>query len=214
MPRFVLCGDVHGKWNKLFSICEKHQEQPHHPDTPLLVIGDMGIGFGGRLDPELPVNCYFFRGNHDNPTICKAHPKYAVDWGMWNGMFIVAGGDSVDKKWRCAGYDWWADEQLNREELELMLVDYEKAKPRIVVTHEAPFRLHNLMAAAARLRDPDTERWGEPRGNSTAFALDSMLKVHRPEMWFFGHWHTSLSVLLHGTRFRCLDELEIEEITL
>lgn len=206
----VLVGDAHGKFDKLAEVCD------NFADRTILVIGDVGLGFPRQPpgDP-LPPNVFHFRGNHDNPIVCKAHPRFTMDYGMWKGLFIVGGAASIDAKWRTPGISWWADEQLSRDDFELATEAYAKAKPRVVVTHEAPFRFHKLLAAGARLKDPNTEGWGEPKGNATAFALDDMLRIHQPETWICGHWHQSLEYSHKEMRFICLDELEpmpIEDI--
>lgn len=205
----VIVGDVHGKWPMLKNVCDKYAHKT------VLGLGDVGIGFPGRT-PNLPTNFRFFRGNHDNPSVCRAHPQYAVEYGMWNGLYIVAGADSIDKKWRKEGVDWWADEQLDRESMELALEDYIKAKPDILVCHEAPFRIHQLAKAASCTYDRNNEAWGEPKGNSTAFLLDSMIQAHMPKMLVHGHWHNPLIYKQWGCVFVSLGELEafdLEEAT-
>lgn len=197
----VLIGDVHGKWPMLKNVCDKYK------DKIVLGIGDVGIGFPGRT-PVLPENFRYFRGNHDNPPICRAHPQYTVEWGMWNGVYIVAGADSIDKKWRKDGIDWWPTEQLSREEMDLALEDYTKTKPDILICHEAPFLLHKIQKEASCTYDPNNASWGEPRGNATAFLLDSMLKVHMPKLLVHGHWHNALIYKQWGCVFISLGELE------
>lgn len=196
----ILCGDTHGEWDKLAMTCAIHKSKT------VLVIGDVGLGFARHKDLKpWPQNLWFFRGNHDNPATCQKHPNFVGDYGMWRGLFVVGGAKSVDADRRTPGLDWWADEEMNREDLEMMLESYTAAQPEIVVTHEAPFRLHTLLAESARLRDPRTAQWGTPRGSPTAFALDDMLNIHTPKLWVFGHWHVNLSVRARGTTFRCLD---------
>jgi hypothetical protein len=197
----VIVGDVHGKWAMLKNVCDKY------PDKTVLGLGDVGIGFPGQ-EPKLPENFRFFRGNHDNPRVCRAHPQYAVEYGMWNGLYLVAGADSIDKKWRTEGKDWWPDEQLGRETMELALEDYIKVKPDVLICHEAPFSLHQIAKAASCASDRNNEVWGDPKGNSTAFLLDVMIQAHMPKMLVHGHWHTSLIYKQWGCVFVSLGELE------
>lgn len=206
LENIVLLGDVHGEWKLVNAICRKFK------DKIVLGIGDIGIGFDNHKIPILPSNFCFFRGNHDNPKLSKVNPKYTVDYGMWNGLYIVAGGDSVDKKMRVENLDWWSDEQLSREDMEKVLDDYCKVKPNILVCHEAPFRFHNLLCSAAVLDVPDRVRWGIPRGNSTAFLLDSMIQYHMPDYLFFGHWHVSVSGKYNNCQYRCLNIGETFEL--
>ncbi len=170
---------------------------------PILLIGDVH----GKIS-EYNKILKAFEGKHDCPKMCHAHPNCLGKWGVIEpGIFFVSGADSVDKKWRTDGLDWWADEQLCREDMELALEDYEKAKPDILLCHEAPFELHNLLHAAAVTRSPESEGWGKPRGNSTAFLLSSMLKSHMPKKVVFGHWHVSLKYRWRGCEFICLADL-------
>ncbi len=41
----------------------------------------------------------------------------------------------------------------------------------------------------------------------TMQALNAMFELHRPDLWFFGHWHRSAGAVIDGTRFQCLGEL-------
>jgi predicted phosphodiesterase len=199
--KIYIIGDVHGKFREYKKLCDSFPE-----DSISLQLGDMGVFRQG----DLPVmdRHYFFRGNHDNPSVCRAHSKYAVEYGMWNGLYIVAGADSIDKKWLTSGVNWWPDEQLDRETMELALEDYIKTKPDILVCHEAPFKLHQIAKAASCTYDRNNESWGEPRGNSTAFLLDSMIQAHMPKMLVHGHWHNPLIYKQWGCVFISLGELE------
>jgi predicted phosphodiesterase len=198
----VILGDIHGKWSNLRAVCERYKTRT------VLGLGDIGLGFPGQ-DPILPENFRFFRGNHDNPAVCKSHPKSVGDYGIIvPGVFVLAGGDSVDKDYRTAGVDWWGDEQLNREAMDLALDNYLEYKPEILVCHEAPFRLHELQAAASCTHNRNNEAWGKPKGNSTAFLLDSMIRAHMPKMLIHGHWHNPLVYKQWGCVFVSLGELE------
>jgi predicted phosphodiesterase len=202
LNEIVIVGDIHGKWPMLHNICDKYK------DRIVLGLGDIGLGFVGHRDPTFRENFRFFRGNHDNPAVCKAHPQSIGDYGMWGDVYFLAGADSIDKKWRREGVSWWADEQLDRETMELALEDYIKAKPDILICHEAPFRIHQIHKAAAVTHDRNAEGWGEPKGNSTAFLLDSMIQSHMPKMVVHGHWHNPLIYKQWGCIFVSLGELE------
>lgn len=197
----VIIGDVHGKWPMLNNVCNKYSNKT------VLGLGDVGIGFPGS-QPKLPENFRFFRGNHDNPVVCREHPQYTVEYGLWNGVYILAGADSIDKKWRTPGVSWWPDEQLSPEVMQLALENYKNTKPDILICHEAPFRIHNLQKTASCTYDRNNEAWGEPKGNSTAFLLDKMIGYHMPKMLIHGHWHNPLIYKQWGCVFISLGELE------
>lgn len=208
LTKIALIGDVHGKIPEYLKIRAQYKRS--------LQIGDMGLGFPGISFPHKKGHS-FIRGNHDDPEASRSHKSYAKDYGMWEGIFLVAGADSIDKTYRTPGLSWWADEQLNREDMELMTEEYAKAKPDFVVTHEAPFRLHSFLKEAAAIRDPNTAAWGPSKGNSTAFALDDLFTIHKPKVWVFGHWHCDLTFNLKKslkTVFVCVDELSVYELEL
>jgi predicted phosphodiesterase len=201
----VVVGDIHGKWPMLNNVCYKYANKT------VLGLGDVGIGFPGSKE-RLPENFKFFRGNHDNPSVCRSHPQYTVEHGMWNGLFILAGANSVDQKWRTPHVDWWPDEQLSTDELEKALDAYKKEKPDILVCHEAPFAIHNLHKEACIIHNRDNERWGEPKGNATAFMLDRMIQSHMPKLVIHGHWHNPLIYKQWGCVFISLGELEVLDL--
>ena len=39
-----------------------------------------------------------------------------------------------------------------------------------------------------------------------------MFEKHQPKLWFFGHHHKSWTMMIDGTQFRCLNELEVYDI--
>jgi hypothetical protein len=196
-----LIGDIHGKMNDLFKICDAE------PSVQFIGIGDVGIGFGGK--DVLPSNFKFIRGNHDNPRVSKLHPHFITDYGMYGNAFLLGGADSIDKKWRTENVDWWRDEELTGEELDLALEAYVKARPDILISHEAPFAMHHVLKAANELKHGgDVYGFGPVRGTRTAFMLDEMIKQHAPKYAIFGHWHINISVKPRNkTQYICLDEL-------
>ncbi len=204
-------GDVHGKFKKYERILKKLPS-----GAKSLQLGDMGYGFHRNEKVPIVGENFFFRGNHDHPALCKNHPRYAKEYGMFDDVFVVAGANSIDKYSRKPGVDWWPDEEMFKEDMDLCLEDYKSSKPEIVISHEAPFYIHDLLATAAITRDPNNN-WGQPKGNETAFLLDRMLCAHVPRLWIFGHWHISLRFEMKRTfkspiTFVCLDELEVLDL--
>ena len=202
----LLIGDVHGKWHMMNRVVSNTTQD-------VVCVGDVGIGFTGEKDPVMPSNFKFIRGNHDNPEIISKQPGFLGDYGMTKyGFFVVGGADSIDKDLRTPGIDWWSNEQMSYTEMAKCREAYNEAKPDIVVSHEAPFFLHGILHAASVTLRPSYKSLGEPRGNSTAFLLDTLFLDHRPKMWYFGHWHTSLTFRQFGITFRFIDELETVEV--
>lgn len=201
MTSIFFIGDVHGKIKPWLKILKSLP-----PGSKSLTIGDIGIGFRGVRVPYLGDRHFLFAGNHDCPSLCAVHPNSVGRFGIWENVFFVSGGFSIDAAYRMPGITWWADEQLSWEEMEETLDLYVKTKPRVVATHDAPISLYPQLMAAVGSNGPVYE-------NSTAHLLEAMFTAHQPEFWFFGHWHGSWSRKINGTQFRCLDELEAFELT-
>lgn len=188
MKKIKFLGDIHGNFPVAINICN------NYPDHEIIVVGDFGMDEKSR-NRKFPNNLKFFRGNHDHPTYSIQHPNYLFDYGMYeDDIFILAGGDSIDKQYRKAGIDWWPDEQLNYTTMQNALEYYKQKKPKILVCHEAPFRYHYQLRNAAVTAKPYLSQFGDPKGNSTAFLLDDMIDAHIPNHIIHGHWHVSLKM--------------------
>ena len=109
----------------------------------------------------------------------------------------MGGAASPDRRLRVRGVDWWEDEECSVAELSAVVGRYAAAKPRIMVTHDAPSAAVEAVFPEARLFRPLSR---------TVQAFDAMLGFHRPDLWIFGHWHRSAGAAADGTRFQCLGE--------
>lgn len=192
----LLIGDVHGWSNKHLGIAKTV------PYT--LQVGDLGFRYRYLLD-ELDPECHkFIGGNHDNYDILKtgAIPHYLEDYGVWRGLAYVRGAYSVDRQWRTQGLDWWPEEEIEASKLPEIEAWWRAQKPRVLVTHEAPQGVFGLLGI------PD------PIKTKTASFLQHLWEIHQPEEWYHGHHHQSLAYTAEGTRFRCLAELETQEVSI
>lgn len=187
--RFI--GDIHGKFDSylnLISNCESS-----------IQVGDFGIGF--KPVPLIPVNHRFIRGNHDNPELCKTHPNWIVDGSFENGIFFIGGAHSIDQYKRIEGVSWWKEEEFTYAESYSMLDIYEACKPEVIVSHEAPESFINRHIYSNN----------ESR---TRQMLDSMLYIHKPALWIFGHYHRSINEKKNNTRFIGLNIEETFDINI
>jgi predicted phosphodiesterase len=194
----VLVGDVHAWWKELDALFARH------PKDDILLLGDCGIGFPQHPYPEnFPSRVKLLRGNHDNPEVCRKHPNYLGDYGYLEkqGLFFVSGAYSVDRDNRQEGVDWWRDEELSIVDFDKALTLYKEKKPRIVVSHEAPYELvRDIYSLKLRYRHKGVSRTGQ--------ALDAMFEAYQPETWIHAHHHISLVNKFKGTLFISLAELE------
>ncbi len=183
-------GDVHGNRNDNMT---KYVALTKEVDASIQV-GDFGAGFTPL--PQLDINNRFIRGNHDDPAICAASPNWIPDGTSEGDTFFVGGAYSIDKDDRTIGIDWWEDEEISWGRLNEIIDDYARIKPRGMVTHDCPRSIaHSL--------------WKHILISSrTANALEAMLNIHQPEIWIFGHYHSSVRETINGTKFICLAELE------
>lgn len=209
---YTFIGDAHGKIKDLLQLITRLRTFKDSNRTPgrIIQLGDMGLGFSGVILPPQDDAFAFIRGNHDSPSLCRQHPNYARDWGMYNGIFLVAGAYSIDSDWRIQWQNqnpgkhvWWPDEELPDEQLEAAYQQYLVSRPNIVATHEAPASVgRQILECGFRIEKSSCI------ASRTAVALQRMFAKHQPEHWFFGHYHRSWQTEIEGTTFTCLNELE------
>ena len=202
----LIIGDVHGDIVKYGKLIKKSRSS--------IQVGDLGLGFpdcyGARMtnlfrlmDAKNHEHHKVLRGNHDNPEVFRSLKSYLGDWGLLpaQNLFFMSGAWSIDKAWRTPGFDWWADEELSQDQLDLALEEYKKFKPRFVVTHDCPLSLYQFLC-----------KGGTIIPNRTNHTLQLMLDSHAPERWYFGHHHQTKEIFHpDGTLFRCLNEHETYE---
>ncbi|MEE8577732.1 MAG: hypothetical protein V3T31_10795 [candidate division Zixibacteria bacterium] len=217
----LLIGDVHGDIVKYQRLIKRGRSS--------LQVGDLGLGFPDkygarmtnlfrRLDPKIHECHKVLRGNHDNPDVFLGHEytdefgkrhkilplqSYLGDWGYLpdQDLFFMSGAFSIDKDWRTPLLDWWPNEELDTPTLRDVVEFFIRMQPRFVVTHDCPLCIY-----------PELAGKGVIIPNNTALALDMMYLGHKPEKWYFGHWHQTKEILhKDGTLFRCLAEYEAYE---
>jgi hypothetical protein len=88
---------------------------------------------------------------------------------------------------------------------------YTKARPRIVLTHDAPTEIaHLAWANARRIRPPDPDAEFQP--SRTNQFLARLLEQHQPRLWLFGHHHRDWTYREGETLFVCVGELSFVDI--
>lgn len=204
MSKLRLVGDVHGYTGNYLDMVK---------DVPLsLQVGDVGFRYDDlkTLDSD---KHRIVAGNHDN--YCEDEngkfylqtPHFLGDYGVWEApgfgpVFYVRGAWSIDQDVRTWGLDWWPKEELSIAELHDALALYTEVKPRLVVTHDCPSTVADILLA------------GKPRFATcrTSHGLEAMFRTHQPKWWIFGHYHVDWRQQIEGTTFVCLDELSVFDL--
>ena len=208
-----LIGDIHGHFNIYKRIIKAAPAS--------IQVGDLGVGFrigghgprDGEFRPNPPYdtmcaqNALFIRGNHDNPAVCRRHPRYIDDGHVVNDMMFIGGAYSIDWEFRTEGYSWWRDEELSIQQLNMLVTDYIRLKPRVMITHDCP----REVGEAIIMSMPNPVAGRQLIQTRTGQAFQEMMNAHSPELWVFGHYHHSFDHVLRGTRFVCLAEFEYRD---
>ena len=201
-------GDLHGKVFEYFGQAAEVAES--------IQVGDFGFGM---ISPKLTDaskrfqesgDHVFIRGNHDSPRHCEAAPGWIEDGSYIPrlDMMLVGGARSVDREDRVEGFDWWADEELSQDALDEIYRTYCMVRPRIMVTHDTAED-----AAQAMFGTPIV--YGKFLKTSiTRTALQRMWDFHQPDLWVFGHWHTTQKKQIGNTEFVCVGKNEYIDIDL
>lgn len=190
-------GDVHGKIDQYKKITEDCNYS--------IQIGDIGFkNEWDRVANEIPGDKHkIIAGNHDDYDTLIHVKNYL---GAFGGdistfeipFFFVRGAYSLDTKVRTMGIDLWPEkEEISYSTLGTAIRVYEKVKPEIVLTHDAP------KSVTLQMFNPT---WDYP--SRTVEALDQMLEIHQPKLWIFGHWHKTSFKKINDTMFICLGELD------
>ena len=197
----TILGDIHGKYKRLHEIIRDKNKHEY-----IVALGDVGFDYT-TLDNVDPTKFVIVGGNHENYDKIIHIPHYLGDYGYmvnFNGIdfFYYRGAYSIDRQYRTIGIDWWEKEQVDIENFMRARELYRQIKPDIVFTHDAPVEIvPYLLPPGSKIYE-----------NTTGWALNELFNIHQPKIWRFGHYHKSWRMTINRTDFRCLNELEIENI--
>lgn len=201
--RFI--GDVHGFSDDYLKLAQESEWS--------IQLGDLDLGGYSYLNDHLdPKKHFVLAGNHDNyeskdGVFINQTPHFLGDFGRLeipaiSNIFFVRGGRSIDASYRIKDIEYWTEEELSYTQCIQTLDLYEKEKPKIVISHECPESIIPYVSFG--------KTWnGEPISPSnTAKLLQSMLEIHEPELWIFGHHHIEFNQKILNTKFICVDILK------
>lgn len=189
----IIIGDVHGKVNEYKKIIDGCDQS--------ICVGDFGFKkeWDWYSDNVDFVKHRINPGNHDYGPYLTTHVGSTGDWEYFSDfdLFTIRGAKSIDQTLRIEGISWFANEQLTYSEGLIVFDKYCELKPKIVVSHDAP---HSVIEHLFK--------YGWLDKSNTTQLLQRMFEEWQPELWVFGHHHQSKDVVINGTRFICLNELE------
>lgn len=160
------------------------------------------------LDKKYAFTIYCLRGNHEarpqnvqgmeltydenvkgEVYIQKKWPKlrYFKDWGVYTlgdyKVAVVGGAYSVDKFYRLQNhFRWFADEQLDTEEMIHCTRDFTNIQVDIVLTHTCPVSWEPTDMFLRSIDQSSVDK-------SMELFLDELAKVFDWNVWCFGHYH-------------------------
>lgn len=186
----TIIGDVHGKIKEYEKITQQFEYT--------VQIGD----FGFHKEHKWHINNIdgnkhkILFGNHDYyPYLYKEYSLGDYHYDE-NDIFYIRGANSIDKKYRTEGLDWFRNEELNTIQSNEIIDVYSIVKPKYVVSHECPYgyMVENINSNYIR--------------TSTSMLLNELLDIHKPKTWVYGHYHKSMLKIYKDIEFIGLDELE------
>ena len=223
--RTFLIGDIHGNFSAIESWLKDYAESG---DT-LIQVGDFGAGFLhkekvkslGEKFSKAGCKLLAIRGNHDDPAWFNSSNEYGNAITLLNDTtkiigekkFLFLGGAvSVDRYYRDINKSWWSGEEYKYDEAflsEVSDVDY-------VISHTCPAfaRPYATMKNDSFIKqftDVDTLLTEDlsKEGADMELSYNKLKEKNKITAWYFGHYHTSSTVIHEDTKFRCLNIDEV-----
>ena len=112
-------------------------------------------------------------------------------------MMFFGGARSLDRQYRLNnGLAVFDDEEVDTANCYSFLDNYQRVKPEIMVSHDAPYAALIAMGAVGDIKFI---------GGRTREVLSQCFDIHKPKLWVFGHHHKTFDEVIDGTRFVCVD---------
>jgi len=213
--KIVVCGDIHTKWPYLNTFINRYKPNiilqcgdfgwwPHLHNTVT-----EGIKFDqyGIKNPNTKI--FWCGGNHENWDVLDEYTDMTevyknvfympigtvLELPDGRNVLFVGKAESTDKELRVEGVSWWRQEVFSNKDFDL-LPDPKKVKIDIVISHTVPKTFMNEFPGefdswvlSSRINDPTTE------------ALDRVLEMYSPDLWFSGHFHDFMWGIYKNTKW-------------
>ena len=191
----IAVGDIHGDFTPLVSLIKNNK------DAILLQCGDFGwwkplrnrILDVDRICKENNVIIHWCEGNHeDHPFIKKndmvtpniIHQPRGSTITLPDGRVVlfIGGADSIDKKYRTAGYDWFPeDENITINDIRnLPDIDVD-----VIISHTAPEYFDLMLPKTGHFAGTDLSTYKD----NNCILLNLVFDKYKPKEWYFGHFH-------------------------
>jgi hypothetical protein len=196
-------GDIHGFWKILDRLAEHLG-----PDDTVVQVGDFGVNsefdtkeYTDDIFENVNYKLIFIDGNHEHfPTIGRWHkdqlteispnvfyaPRGLVMELHGNLVGFLGGAESVDKAWRTPGHDWFPEESVQQDDVDLLIQNVDGRQLDILFTHSPPQFIN--AANFPPLREQD---WGLPLGwiDESAWKVSKAYWALKPKKVYCGHMH-------------------------
>jgi len=203
--KIMIVGDVHGEFGTLNQLINRRK-----PDL-IIACGDFGfwpnLGDGYSLEylklqgVKMLMWC---DGNHEDHWSLRDRKSDEVAPGVFymprgstytlpDGRVIMfmGGAHSIDKNMRTVGIDWFPEETISQSDM----MDLPDVKVDIFITHTCPYELVPEMMKYYSGKDYEPSN----------LALSQLWEKYKPDLWYFGHWHTYKEGILYDkTKWTCL----------
>ena len=156
------------KYNiKMFCVRGNHEERPDNIST----YKEINM-FGGKV---------YIEEDYPYLIFAKDGEEYNIDG---KSVLVIGGAYSVDKEYRLMyGYKWFRDEQLTKEEMDII---YNKVKGKhydVVLTHTCPYKYEPVEVFLSGIDQSKVDK-------SMEHFLDKIEDSIEYDKWYCGHYHT------------------------
>lgn len=209
----ALVGDIHGEYDEGF-VDDFGKVADNY-----IFLGDIGFGFEPlksfirHLDQTIPadVECYFIRGNHDNPACWLGEKKKLITSGVPRFHIVkdydtiecggkrylcVGGGISIDRFYRIAGQSYWPNEAVLPCPKKNVFGRIDGILSHTGFTPPVLTHKHNL-----QIKFPDVNKDCEDEQK----VLYDILHLYNPKVWYCGHYHVSCKYNVEDCKCTALD---------
>jgi len=215
----LICGDLHGNWSSLNQLMQKKLPDiilccgdfgwwPKLEVSRSVVYSRKSWKCKGLKIPE-NTKVYFCDGNHedhwdlekcrgdsfditelyDRCYYCPRGSSLVLPDGR--RVLFLGGADSIDKRMRTLGIDWYPEEVINYADVERCMSL--ETPIDIVISHTVPLEWVPDKSREDKTSDPSRK------------ALSIILEKFSPPLWFSGHWHRYAEGTYKDTRWKSLD---------